>query len=161
MHDWMILLALDIGFVSVGMAPIRAFAEPPPLAPIFQIDRMSGRREHQRAGIEHVRQRAGIIFRVRWNLGKRLVPGGADEFLELPVRGRRAFDPKIADGDAMDRRLFRIMLFGAHAERAAGNKNGVGCASKLIASALAAAPGVSIPVPPPRRDASHIGALPV
>jgi hypothetical protein len=151
MHDWMILLALDIGFVSVGMAPIRAFAEPPPLAPIFQINRMSGRREHQRAGIEHVRQRAGIIFRVRWNLGKRLVP----------VRGRRAFDPKIADGDAMDRRLFRIMFFGAHAERAAGNKNGVGCASKLIASALVAAPGVSMPVPPPRRDASHIGALPV
>jgi hypothetical protein len=84
---------------------------------------MARRREHQRAGIEHVRQRAGIILRIGRNLGERLVAGGFDEFLELPVGHRRTVDPEAVDGDAMRRRLFRIMLIRSHAERAAGNED--------------------------------------
>ena len=79
------------------------------------------RREHQRAGIEHVRQRAGIILRIGRNFRKGDVAGRLDEFLELPVCHRRAVDPEAVDGDAMGRRLFGIMLVGAHAERAAGD----------------------------------------
>ena len=79
------------------------------------------RREHQRAGIEHVRQRAGIILRVGRDLGEGHVAGRLDELLELPVGHRRAVDPEAVDRHAMDRRFFRIVLVRSHAERAAGN----------------------------------------
>ena len=124
-HDRMIVQAVDVALRPVRMPPIRALQEPPPFAPIFQIDRMIRRREHQRAGIEHVRQRAGIAFWIGRNFGKGDVPGGADELLELPVGHRRAVDPEAVDGDAMDRRFFGIMLIGSHAERAAGNPDHV------------------------------------
>ena len=81
------------------------------------------RREHQRAGIEHVRQRAGIVLRIGRNFGEGDVAGRLDEFLELPVGHRRAVDPEVVHRDAMDRRFFRIMLVRSHAERAAGNEN--------------------------------------
>ena len=124
-HDGMIILRVDVALRTVRAAPVRAFEKPPPLAPVFQIDRMTRRREHQRAGIEHVRQRAGIILRVGRDFGEGDVAGGFDEFLELPVGHRRAVDPKTVDADAMRRRLFRIMLIRSHAERAAGNEDHV------------------------------------
>ena len=68
-----------------------------------------------------MRQRARIILRIGRNFGEGDVAGRLDEFLELPVRHRRAVDPELVDADAMDRRLFRIVLVRAHAERAAGN----------------------------------------
>jgi hypothetical protein len=71
---------------------------------------MTLRREDERAGIEHMRQRTGIAFRIGRNFGKGLVARGADELLELSVCHRRAVDPETTDGGAMDRRLFRIML---------------------------------------------------
>ena len=83
---------------------------------------MLRRREHQRAGLQHVRQRAGIVLRVGRDLGEGDVAGRLDEFAELPVRHRRAVDPEPVDRDAMDRRLFRIVPVGAHAEGAAGNE---------------------------------------
>ena len=89
----------------------------------LQIDNAVRRQEHQRAGIEHVRQRAGIVLRVRRNLGERDVTGLFYEFLELPVRHRRAVDPEAIDRHAMDRRLFGIVVVGSHAERAAGNED--------------------------------------
>src|ERR1700758_1633374 len=103
------------------MTPIRAFQKLPPLAPVFQIDGMPRRRENQRAGIEHVRQRAGIIFRIGWNLSESHMSGSADKFLELPVGHRCAINPEIADGGAMDRRFFGIMSIRSHAESAAGD----------------------------------------
>ena len=124
-HDGMIILRVDVALRAVRAAPVRAFQKPPPLAPVFQIDRMARRREHQRAGIEHVRQRAGIILRIGRDFGEGDVAGGFDEFLELPVGHRRAVDPEAVDADAMRRRLFRIMLVRSHAERAAGNEDHV------------------------------------
>ena len=121
----MIVERVDVALAAVRAAPVRALEKPPPLAPVFQIDRMARRREHQRAGIEHVRQRAGIILRIGRNFGEGDVTGGFDEVLELPVGHRRAVDPEAVDGDAMRRRLFRIMLVRSHAERAAGNENHV------------------------------------
>ena len=70
-------------------------------------------------------KRAGIVFRIGWNLRKGLVTGGFDERLELPVRHRRAVDPEAVHRHAVDRRFLGIMIVGAHAERAAGNPDHV------------------------------------
>ena len=84
-------------FGPVGMPPVGALHECPPLRPVAQIDRMPRRREDQRAGIEHVRQRAGIVLRVGRDFRERHVAGRPDEFLELPVGDRRAVDPESVD----------------------------------------------------------------
>ena len=86
---------------------------------------MLGRREHQRAGLEHVRQRARIVLRVRRDLGEGDVAGRVDEFAELPVGDRRAVDPEAVDRDPVDRRFFGVVPVRAHAERAAGNPHHV------------------------------------
>jgi len=104
------------------MPPVGALQELPPLAPVAQINGMTGRAEHQRSGVEHVRQGAGIVLRIGRDFGNSPVSGGADEFFELPVGNWRAVDPEAIDGDAVDRRFFRIVLVGAHAEYAAGNE---------------------------------------
>ena len=117
--------ALMLLLGPVGMAPVRALHELPPFAPIAKVDGVLWRCEHQRAGIEHVRQRAGIVFRIGWDLRGGDVTGGADERLELPVCDRRAVNPKAIDGDAVNRRFLRIVLVGAHAERAAGDPDHV------------------------------------
>jgi hypothetical protein len=125
MDDGMAVQPVDVALWPVRMPPIRALEITPPLAEISQIDRMIWRRENQRAGIEHMRQRAGILFWIGRNFRKCFMPGGADEFLELPIGHRRAIDPEAVDRDAMDRRLFRVMPIGSHAERAAGDENHV------------------------------------
>ena len=81
---------------------------------------MLRRREDQRRGFEHVRQRAGIVLRLRPFLGECHVPGFVDEFAELPVGNGSPIDPEAAHRNRMNRRLFGIMLVGSHAERAAG-----------------------------------------
>jgi hypothetical protein len=121
MHDRMVVECVDIALRTVGMTPICVLEIPPPLAKVLQIDRMAWRREDQRAGIKHVRQCTGIVLRIGWNFRKGFVAGGADELLELPVGHWRAVDPETVDGDAMDRRLFRVVFVGPHAERTAGN----------------------------------------
>jgi hypothetical protein len=90
-----------------------------------EINRMLPRGEYQRARLEHERQGAGIILGVGPQLGKRHVACFIDEFSELPVGDRGAVDPKIADGDAVGRRLFRIMPVRSHAVSAAGNEHPV------------------------------------
>ena len=112
-------------FGPVRMAPVGALGERPPLAEVAQVDRMLRRREHQRAGIDHVRQDAGIVLRVGRDLGEGDVTGRVDEFLELPVRHRRAVDPEAVDRDAMNRRFLRIVPVRSHAERAAGDPDHV------------------------------------
>ena len=79
--------------------------------------------KHQRAGIDHVRERARVIHRVGRNLRRGDVTGGLYERLELPVRHRRAVDPKSVDGYAMGWRFFRIVIVRSHAERAAADPN--------------------------------------
>ena len=81
---------------------------------------MLRRREDQRRGFEHVRQCAGIILRVGPLLGECHVSGFVDEFAELPVGNGSAIDSEAVHRNRMNRRLFRIMLVGSHAERAAG-----------------------------------------
>ena len=121
MHDRMVVAAVDVALGAVGMPPVGALQKGPPFAPVAQVDRPRRGREHQRAGVEHVRQCAGIIFRLGRDLRRRDVAGRAHERLELPVGDRRAIDPECIHRDAMNRGLFRIVLVGAHAERAAGD----------------------------------------
>jgi hypothetical protein len=56
-----------------------------------------------------------------------------NEFLELPICHGMGIDPEVTDGDAMNRRFFRIMLVGSHAERTARNPDhafGIGIATR-------------------------------
>src|SRR6476661_10141468 len=47
MHDWMIVKTTNVASGSVGMPPLRALGERPPLAEVTEIDRMVGWQEHQ------------------------------------------------------------------------------------------------------------------
>jgi hypothetical protein len=55
---------------------------------------MPRRRENQRGGFQHVRQRAGIVLRLRPLLGKGNVAGIVDEFAELPVGDGSPLNPE-------------------------------------------------------------------
>src|SRR5277367_3073671 len=72
-----------------------------------------------------MRQRARVVFRVGRNFRESDVADCPDDFLELPIRNRRAVHPERRDGDTMRRRLFRIMPIRTHAESAARNANHV------------------------------------
>jgi hypothetical protein len=76
--------------------------------------------ENQRAGIEHVRQRVGIVLRIGRNLSKGLVASRSNKFLELPVGDRGPVNPKTIDADLVRGPLFGIALIRAHAEQPAG-----------------------------------------
>ena len=71
----MIVEPVDVALGTVGMPPVGALHERPPLAPVAQIDVEARLHEDQRAGIEHVGQGARVILRVGWNLGDGLVTG--------------------------------------------------------------------------------------
>lgn len=64
------------------MTPIRVLQIGRPFAAVAQVYWMVRRREHERTGIEHVRQRARVVLGVRRKLGKSGVAGCLDEFLE-------------------------------------------------------------------------------
>ena len=70
-HDRMIVEPIDVAVRSVGMLPICALQEGPPLTPVAKIDRPRRRRKNKRPGIEHVRQRAGIVFGIGRNSRQR------------------------------------------------------------------------------------------
>ena len=125
-HDRMIVEPADRAARPIGPPPIGAELEPPPLRPIFQIDWPIGRREDERSRLQHVRQRARIVLRIRRDLGERDMVRGVDELAELAVRDRCAIDPEGADADAVYRRLFRIMPVRTHAEFPARHEDHVG-----------------------------------
>ena len=147
MHDRMIVEPTDVASGSIGMPPVRALGERPPLAEVAEADRMVGRREHQRARIDHVREHSGIILRIGRDLGDGDVAGSLHELPELPVRHGMAVHPEAIHGDAMRRGFFRIMLVRAHAESAAGYPDHrhrfVEEASPTVASALNVVAGKS------------------
>src|SRR4051794_21363027 len=103
------------------MSPACAEFEPPPLRPVREVNRVPGRREDERARLQHVRQCAGIIFRVGCNVGDRCIAGCPDELVKLAVCYERAINPEWADRDVVNRRLFRVVSVGSHTEGAAWN----------------------------------------
>ena len=116
-----IIESADRGTRPIGPAPVRAELECPPLGPVAQIDRMLGRREDERAGLDHVRQCGRIVSWVGLNLGERDVTGGVDELAKVTVGDWRTIDPEASNRDMMDRRLLRVVLVRSHAERRAGD----------------------------------------
>ena len=109
-HHRMVVVPIDIALWAIGVTPVGTLQKGPPLAPIAQIDRVRRRCEHQRAGINHVRQCARIILGVGWDLGKGDMAGRPDEFLELTVGDWMPVDPERLDADLVGRRFFRVML---------------------------------------------------
>src|SRR5262245_42958904 len=94
-HDRMSPETAEVAPRTVGVPPVRALEKYPPLTPITQLgDGIWRRLEHERAGVEHVRQCARVVFRVRWDFGESNVPGSVDELLELAVGHRGAVHPE-------------------------------------------------------------------
>jgi hypothetical protein len=100
---------VDVALRPVGVPPVSTLGVGPPCAKSFQINRMRWRSKDQRAGVEHVGERARITFRVGRNFGKRPVAAGAHEFFELPVCYRSAVDPEAAEADCLGRRWRHTM----------------------------------------------------
>ena len=90
----MVLDALERAVRPVGVAPVGPDHEGPPVGIIGQIDRMAGRGEHHGAGLQHLGQDAGIVLRVRCDLGEGDIARGIHEALELAVGHRRRVDPE-------------------------------------------------------------------
>src|SRR5262245_58467798 len=101
---------------AVRVVPAGTFQESPPLTKVAQINGLARRCEHQRTSKQHMRKRARIIFWIGRNLRKCHMMSRVNEFLELPICHGMGIDPEVTDGDAMNRRFFRIMLVGSHAE---------------------------------------------
>ena len=78
---------------------------------------MIGRTENERTRLQHMRQRAGIIFWIGLNFRDGDVAGRLDEFAKGAVGNWRTVHPDAIDGDGMDWRLLGIMSVRAHAER--------------------------------------------
>ena len=126
MHDRVVVEPADRTARPVRPAPVGAEFEPPPLRPIVEIDWRIGRREHERAGLQHFRQGARIVLRIRRNLGEGDVVRGVDELAELAVRHRRGVDPECADADPVDRRFLGIVPVRTHAELPRRNEDHLG-----------------------------------
>jgi hypothetical protein len=114
---------------SVGPPPVGTKLEGPPLAPVAHIiDRVLRRVENQGASLEHVRQSARIVLRLRRDLGEGDMARRPDELAEFAVCHWSVIDPERVDCHAMNRRLFCIMLVRPHPEGAAGNPDHIGVA---------------------------------
>jgi len=98
----MIVETADRTAPAVWATPVGAEFEGPPIREIAQIDRSIRRIEDERTCLQHVRQRAGIIRRVRRYFGEGDIAGRPDEVAKPPVRHRRAIHPESIDRDAMD-----------------------------------------------------------
>ncbi len=70
--------------------------------------------EHHRAGVEHLRQGAGVVGGVRRHLGEGHVAGLVDEVGELVVGDGVDVDPERPDDHLVDRRFLRVVAIGAH-----------------------------------------------
>src|SRR3954469_23755384 len=117
----MVIEVVDATFRARGMAPIGALQEGPPFSPVAKIDRTRRRSEDQRARVQHMRQRTGVMPGIRRYLSERNMAGRLHEFLELPIGDRGAVDQEWIDCDAMNRGFFRIVFVGSHAKGAARN----------------------------------------
>ena len=93
-NDGMIIEPADRTARSIGPPPVGAKFECPPLAPVVHIDRMLRRIENQRARLEHVRQSARIVLRIRRDLGEGDIAGRLHEIAEFAVGNWSPVDPE-------------------------------------------------------------------
>ncbi len=114
----LVFAALQRAARPFGTVPAGARRPRPPLAQMAQIDGSRRHPEHQRAGNQVLRRRAGKVIRVKWALGYGDVSGVLDELRELAICHLKAIDPESVDGDVADGRLLWIVGIRAHPERA-------------------------------------------
>jgi hypothetical protein len=86
--DGMVVEPVEATALPVRVTPVRGFHERPPLSPVAEVLHAWRRREYQRAGVEHFRERAGIIARIRRLFRERHVARRTHERVELPVGDR-------------------------------------------------------------------------
>ena len=99
----MFFATLEAALGPRRVPPVRAFHIAPPSEMIIERHRPIRRSEHDRAGDEILRWRAGKIFRLRRSLGDGHIAGRIREFLKLLIRDLRAIHPKAVDEHAMNR----------------------------------------------------------
>ena len=80
-------------------------------------------RENQRSRAEHMWQGSGVILGIWLQLRKGYVAGCIDEAEKIAIRDGGEIDPEPVDLHPVRRRLFRIVVVGAHVERVAGYPN--------------------------------------
>ncbi len=117
--DGVVIQAFQVAARTIGMTPVRAGHEGPPLQGVAKIDRTSRRREHHRGRRQHARIRARIVVGVRRILGEGHVGGGGHEAGELAIGHRSGVDPEAVDGGPTRRPFLGIVVVGAHGEHPA------------------------------------------
>ena len=117
------------------MPPVGARGVPPPLGHVPQVHRPAGREEHQRARVQQVRVRPGILRRVERPLGDGHVPGRGHEPAELRDRDRVVIHPEAIDLDAARRAFLRVEVLRAHQELAARHPGHIPHSRAIMASA--------------------------
>jgi hypothetical protein len=122
-HDRVVRLALDRAAGAVRVPPVGARHIRPPLVRVGQRHRVIRAAEHRRGRRQQLRPGPRVASRVGRALGHRDVPGGPDETAELGIGHRMRVDPEAVDRDRMRRRLLRVVVVGAHPERAARYPN--------------------------------------
>lgn len=117
------------------MPPVGARGVPPPLGHVPQVHWPAGREEHQRARVQQVRVRPGILRRVERPLGDGHVPGRGHEPAELRDRDRVVIHPEAIDLDAARRAFLRVEVLRAHQELAARHPGHIPHSRAIMASA--------------------------
>ena len=121
MHHGMALATVQRALRPFRVPPVGPAAPRPPLVGVVQVDRPGRGLEHDRAGEEEVGLSAGITLGFGHLLCDRHVPGRLHEPRELEVGDRVLVEPEAPDRHVADGRLLRIVVLGAHGERAARN----------------------------------------
>ncbi len=120
-HDRMVLQPRYACVRPVGMTPIGAEAERPPLAVIHEVDRTPRPLEQQGACIGHGGVHAGIVTGIGRYLSQRAISGRFDKAREIGVGDRRFIDPERIDAHLARGRFLGIEIVRSHAESPAGN----------------------------------------
>lgn len=121
MNDRMIIQTFDAAARAVRMSPIGSEFERPPLPPVVEVCGTRRRLEDKGAGPEHMRKGAGIVGRVRRQLGEANMTGRFDELPELAVRYWRHAQEETIDRYLMRRGFFGIVAIRSHPEGSSGN----------------------------------------
>jgi hypothetical protein len=108
--------AVQVRTRALWVPPVGRWHPSPPGAPVAQIDRATGRAEHQCPRDQQVRVGVGVVGRVGRPLGHGHVPGGLDEAAELGVGHRVPVDPEPVHLHLMDGPLLGVEVLGAHQE---------------------------------------------
>ncbi len=120
-HDRVVVAAFQRAVRTLRMPPVGTGDELPPLVMVAQVDAVRRRHEHHRGRTQHLRQRARVLRRIRWDLAERHVAGGFDEAPELRVGDRCDVHPETIDMDPVRRRFLRVVMVRAHAVGTARN----------------------------------------